>query len=159
MNSSEAEWSIVTARSEDLADLVGLFDAYREFFAGSRDAAESERFLAERFAREDSVVFLARSSGRPEGFIQLYPLWSSWYCRRIWFLSDLYVSESSRGRGLGRRLVESALAHARETNASSVMVELPHREPHLREFYSKLGFEKDGVFDLARHRVTREDGS
>jgi GNAT superfamily N-acetyltransferase len=155
MNLRENDSSIVTARSKDLADLVGLFDAYRDFFAGAHDAAESERFLAERLAREDSVVLLARSAARAEGFIQLYPLWSSWYCRRIWFLSDLYVSESSRGRGLGRRLVERALAHARETNASSVMVELPHREPHLREFYRKLGFEKDGVFDLARYPVMR----
>jgi GNAT superfamily N-acetyltransferase len=148
-----ADIFIVTAGLEDLADLVPLFDAYRAFFAGSHDAAESKRFLAERLGCKDSVVFLARSGERAEGFIQLYPLWSSWYCRRIWFLSDLYVRELSRKRGLGRRLVESALAHARATNASSVMVELPHREPHLRAFYAGLGFHQDEVFDLARYRL------
>jgi GNAT superfamily N-acetyltransferase len=140
---------------EDLADLAPLFDAYRAFFAGSHGAAESERFLAERLARKDSVVFLARGPERVEGFIQLYPLWSSWYCRRIWFLSDLYVSEASRQRGLGRRLVESALAHAQATNASSVMVELPHREPHLKAFYARLGFHQDEVFDLARYQLEK----
>ncbi|MGB8909499.1 MAG: GNAT family N-acetyltransferase [Candidatus Cybelea sp.] len=150
-----ADIIIVTAGSEDLADLVPLFDAYRAFFAGSHGAAESERFLAERLARKDSVVFLARSAVRAEGFIQLYPLWSSWYCRRIWFLSDLYVTEASRKRGLGRRLVESALAHARTTNASSVIVELPHREPHLKAFYARLGFHQDEVFDLARYRFEK----
>lgn len=68
-------------------------------------------------------------------------------------MSDLYVKESARGRGLGRRLVESVVAYAAETNASSVMVELPHREPHLAAFYAKLGFHRDEVFDLARHLV------
>jgi GNAT superfamily N-acetyltransferase len=142
---------ISQATQRDLADLVPLFDAYRAFFAGHRDIEQSRRFLAERFAHDDSVVFVARRGDDAEGFIQLYPLWSSWHCRRIWFLSDLYVRASSRKRGVGARLVERVIAYARETEASSVMVELPHREPHLREFYARLGFREDPVFDLARH--------
>ena len=105
----------------------------------------------ERLERDESVAFVARDGVEAVGFIQLYPLWSSWYCRRIWFLSDLYVAERARERGVGRRLVERVLTHAAETGASSVMVELPHREPHLAAFYAKLGFRRDGVFDLARY--------
>jgi len=100
----------------------------------------------------DSVLFVARDGGNAMGFIQLYPLWSSWHCRRIWFLSDLYVSENSRKHGAGRQLVERAIAHARETDSASIMVELPRREPHLTDFYRKLGFDRDPVFELARYR-------
>ncbi len=139
------------ATARDLVAVAPLFDAYREFFAGHHDLAESERFLAERFARDDAVVFVAWHERDAEGFITLYPLWSSWHCRRIWFLSDLYVKESSRGRGIGRRLVERVVAYARETGASSVMVELPRREPHLKDFYAGLGFREDELFDLARY--------
>jgi GNAT superfamily N-acetyltransferase len=131
--------------------LAPLFRAYREFFAGAAGLDESHRFLADRLARGESVVFAGKESSETLGFIQLYPLWSSWYCKRIWFLSDLYVTEPARKRGLGRRLVERAIAHAVETGASSVMVELPHREPHLAEFYARLGFHRDEVFDLARY--------
>ncbi|HYL26639.1 MAG TPA: GNAT family N-acetyltransferase [Candidatus Nitrosotalea sp.] len=145
--------TIALAAPGDLTQLAPLFDAYRKFFAGSSDPDESERFLGERLARGDSVIFVARAGEAIVGFIQLYPLWSSWYCRRIWFLSDLYVAHSSRKRGIGRRLVARVIAHAGETNASSVMVELPHREPHLGEFYARLGFHKDGIFDLARYLV------
>ncbi len=102
----------------------------------------------------DSVIFLARLDARVEGFIQLYPLWSSWYCKRMWFLSDLYVREPSRRLGLGKLLVERVIAYAKETHAVSVMVELPHREPRLEHFYAKLGFQKDEVFDLARHSLS-----
>ena len=141
---------ISRATPGDVPELAPLFDAYRMFFTGAPDVAKSQRFLAERAASGDSVLFLAREGERAVGFIQLYPLWSSWYCRRIWFLSDLYVAEDARKRGIGRRLVERVIEHARETSAASIMVELPRREPHLMEFYRNLGFEPDAVFELAR---------
>jgi GNAT superfamily N-acetyltransferase len=132
-----------------------LFDAYRAFFAGGSNLDESRRFLEQRVAAGDSVLFVARDNGNAVGFIHLYPLWSSWHCRRIWFLSDLYVSEGSRKHGAGRELVERVIAHARETDAASIMVELPRREPHLTEFYRKLGFDRDEVFELARYYCKR----
>ncbi|HVN70363.1 MAG TPA: GNAT family N-acetyltransferase [Candidatus Binatia bacterium] len=145
---------IAQASAGDAAAIAPLFDAYRQFFAGRAEFDASARFLTERLARGECIVFFASTGGEVEGFITLYPLWSSWHCKRIWFLSDLYVRESSRKRGIGRRLVERVIAYAHETGASSVMVELPHREPHLREFYVRLGFRDDELFDLARY-VTR----
>jgi GNAT superfamily N-acetyltransferase len=151
MQSFEA--TITRATAADIAALAPLFDAYRMFFTQRERIDESLRFLADRFAREETVVFMAWAGGDALGFIQLYPLWSSWYCRRIWFVSDLYVKESARKHGLGQRLVERVKAYADETLASSVMVELPHVEPHLAAFYAKLGFHRDDVFDLARYVV------
>ncbi len=145
--------AIARATLDDVAELTPLFDAYRTFFAGEHASAESGPFLEERFRANESVVFLAQAGGEVAGFVQLYPLWSSWYCRRIWFLSDLYVTHAHRERGIGRRLVERAVEHAQDTDASSLMVELPHREPHLAEFYASLGFHKDSVFDLARYLI------
>ena len=145
--------TISRAAAGDLEAIVPLFHAYRGFFAGRRDEDESRAFLAARIARDESVVFAAWRDGEAEGFIQLYPLWSSWYCRRIWFLSDLYVAESSRQHGVGKALVRRVVDYARETDAASIMVELPHSEPHLRVFYESLGFHKDDVFDLARHSL------
>lgn len=144
-----ADFAIVRAEPDDLESLVPLFDAYRAFFAGN-ELERSKRFLAERLRLRDSVIFLGRRNASVDGFIQLYPLWSSWHCRRIWFLSDLYVCEGSRKLGLGSRLVQRVAAYAQETDASSIMVELPRREPHLERFYAKLGFGKDPIFELAR---------
>jgi GNAT superfamily N-acetyltransferase len=153
LNDRRERPTIERAASKDLEALSPLFAAYRDFFAGHYDLEESRRFLRERLDREESVIFVARIGDACAGFIALYPLWSSWYCKRIWFLSDLYVEASSRGRGVARRLVERVVTYARETGASSVMVELPYREPHLKEFYGRLGFEKDALFELARYRL------
>jgi GNAT superfamily N-acetyltransferase len=144
---------IARATIDDVERILPLFDAYRAFFAGSTSEV-SRRFLEERLRSDESVIFAAWSDASAVGFIQLYPLWSSWYCRRIWFLSDLYVAEAARNRGIGAKLVERVIGFAKETNASSVMVELPRREPHLAEFYARLGFGRDEIFELARYLLT-----
>ncbi len=110
--------------------------------------------MEERVTRDESVLFVAWDQTEAAGFIQLYPLWSSWNCRRVWFLSDLYVKDSLRKRGLGSRLVKRVIVYAKDTNAASIMVELPRAQEHLTEFYGKLGFERDEVFDLARYLVS-----
>lgn len=146
---------IVRARHEHSVELGRLFDEYRRFFTGGEDLDRSSAFIDARLQLGDSVIFVALFDGRPCGFIQLYPLWSSWHCKRIWFLSDLYVDESTRKRGAASKLVERVKEHAAESGAASVMVELPRAEPHLYAFYERLGFNRDPIFDLARYSLVR----
>jgi len=146
--------SIRRAAAADVDAIAPLFDAYREFFTRKPDLAVSRDFLAERFERDESVVFAAFHDGVAAGFLQLYPLFSSWYARRQWFLSDLYVDAALRARGIGRRLVEAAIAFAADTEARAILVELPFSEPHLTRFYSQLGFERDAVFELYRRPMS-----
>ncbi len=142
------------ATPADIDDLAPLFDAYRMFFAKKSELERSRTFLLERLQRDESVVFVAGKPRDARGFIQLYPLFSSWYCARIWFVSDLYVAETAREAGCATRLVRAAQAFAQETSAASMMVEIPHSEPHLMRFYERLGFGKDPIFDLYRQRIS-----
>lgn len=138
------------AGAADLDALTPLYTAYRRHFNPHAQPDDSRPFLQQRFERDECVVFLAFDDDIACGFILLYPLWSSWYCKRIWFLSDLYVAFEQRKRGAGQRLVERVKAFAGESGAKSVMVELPRSEPHLTAFYDSLGFARDPVFELAR---------
>lgn len=142
--------SIVRATLPHTAQVAPLFDEYRRFFTEKSDLQRSTEFISERLRNQDSVVFLALDGDTGIGFIQLYPLFSSWYAKRIWFLSDLYVAPEARRNSVGRELVQRVVDYANETGASSVMVELPFSEPHLQRFYSAFGFQKDEVFDLYR---------
>jgi ribosomal protein S18 acetylase RimI-like enzyme len=142
---------IRSATVADAEQLAPLFDAYRSFFAGESQLARSRDFLTERLERRESVVLAAFEGSTPAGFLQLYPLFSSWYCKRQWFLSDLYVAPEFRTRGIGTLLVRSCIDFAKQTEARAILVELPHSEPHLVDFYGKLGFAKDAVFDLYRY--------
>jgi ribosomal protein S18 acetylase RimI-like enzyme len=143
--------TIRTATLDDLDAIVPLFDLYRQFFTKKPDEERSRPFLKDRIERNESVVLAAFDGTEAAGFLQLYPLFSSWYCRRQWFLSDLYVTEKFRERGIGKKLVQACLDFANKTQARAILVELPFSEPHLIKFYGELGFEKDSVFDLYRH--------
>jgi ribosomal protein S18 acetylase RimI-like enzyme len=142
--------TVRTATPSDLDAIAPLFDAYRRFFTEQPDLERSRRFLGERLERGESVVLAAFEREEAAGFLQLYPLFSSWYCKRQWFLSDLYVDERFRERGIGKHLVSASIDYAKRSGARAILVELPHSEPHLVRFYGHLGFSKDRVFDLYR---------
>jgi ribosomal protein S18 acetylase RimI-like enzyme len=142
--------TIRTAATEDVHAIAPLFDAYRNFFTKGPNLDVSRAFLFERIERNESVVLAAFDDAVCAGFLQLYPLFSSWYCRRQWFLSDLYVAPPFREHGIGKQLVRACIAYASRTNGRAILVELPVSEPHLVRFYEQLGFAKDGVFDLYR---------
>ncbi|HKU81585.1 MAG TPA: GNAT family N-acetyltransferase [Candidatus Tumulicola sp.] len=148
MPPSQPEVRRATVR--DAGALAPLFDDYRRFFTQRGDLETSLRFLRERLERGESVVPAAFVDGAPAGFAQLYPLFSSWYARRQWFLSDLYVAPEFRTRGIGKRLVAACAEFARGDGARAILVELPYSQPHLTAFYGALGFEKDAVFELYR---------
>ena len=133
----------------DVDQLTPLFDAYRTFFAGSTDI-RSKAFLSDRLAHDQAVFFMSFDGEHATGFLTLYPLYSSWYATTIWFLSDLYVEEPHREKKIGRQLVAAAQSFAKERGSRSMMVEIPHREPHLVKFYQSLKFEKDKDFNLYR---------
>lgn len=136
------------ALSSDREEVLPLFQAYRAYFAGGTPTGSRE-FLTERLIRQDSVILLDDASPS-RGFIQLYPLFSSWYATRIWFLSDLFVAQAARGQGIARALVAAAETFARAESSRSIMVEIPHSEPHLVTFYERAGYERDRTFDLYR---------
>ena len=130
----------------DLAELVPLFDAYRQFYAQPSDPARAERFLRERLEKNESVIFLAFDDGKAVGFVQLYAsFWSVAACRS-WILNDLFVVPSHRKHGVGRALLERARAHAEATGAGGLSLATQHTNHNAQRLYESLGWLKDTEF-------------
>lgn len=147
------EPAVRRATFADSESLAPVFDAYRKFFTGASDPDGSRSFLSDRLERQESVVFGAFDGERAAGFVQLYPLFSSWYATRQWFLSDLFVDPAYQRRGLARKLLDASTQFARETQSRSVLVELPFSEPHLVKLYEAAGYGRDDVFALYRLKL------
>ena len=107
----------------DLDALAALFDAYRQFYKQVGNIAAARAFLAERIAREQSVVLVAQQDGAAIGFTQLYPLFSSVRLGRTWLLNDLYVVPAARRLGTARALLDAACRFARERGALGLELE------------------------------------
>jgi ribosomal protein S18 acetylase RimI-like enzyme len=140
-----APGDVARATPDDLDALAPLFDAYRQFYRQPPDPDGSREFLAERLARGESVVFLARQAGSVVGFVQLYPTYSSTTVRRLWVLNDLYVMPEARRRGVGARLLERAKELARDSGAAGVVLETAVDNP-AQKLYEALGWNRDREF-------------
>jgi GNAT superfamily N-acetyltransferase len=143
-------WEIVRAEEPDLDLVAPLFDAYRRFYEQPGDLEGARRFIAERFAALDAVIFLALESGDAEtirglGFVQLFPSFSSVSMKRLWILNDLYVAEVARGRGVGRALMNRARDLAIDTGAKGLVLETGADNHAARRLYEDLGYRIDGT--------------
>lgn len=138
---------IQTATTADLPALSELFGAYLVFYEVAKPQAEVEAFLAARLQRADSVLLLARDeAGGAVGFVQLYAFFSSLALQPAWLLSDLYVTESARRRGVGEALMNAARAHAEATGACGLQLETARSNLPGQALYERLGYVRDEVF-------------
>jgi len=129
------------SRVDQVAD---LFDAYRGFYGQPANLPQSRQFLAERLARDESVIFYVQdASGQALGFVQLYPSFSSIDAHRTWLLSDLFTASQARGRGVGSLLMNAAREFAVATGAKGLVLETATDNHTAQRLYESLGYVRD----------------
>ena len=139
---------IYQATSVDIDDLTLLFDAYRQFYGQAPAPMAAAAFIAERLAKSESVIFLARSeTGEAIGFAQLYPAFSSVAMKRMWYLNDLFVAASARQQGVARALLKQVATFARETDALTVKLATAVSNLPAKALYESEGYQKVVAFD------------
>ncbi|WP_303806885.1 GNAT family N-acetyltransferase [Aeromonas rivipollensis] len=142
------------ATSVDIDDLTLLFDAYRQFYGQAPAPMAAAAFIAERLAKSESVIFLARGeTGEAIGFAQLYPAFSSVAMKRMWYLNDLFVAASARQQGVARALLKQVATFARETDSLTVKLATAVSNLPAKALYESEGYQKVIAFDHYTQRV------
>lgn len=138
---------IHAATLADLDRLVPLFGAYLRFYEVEKQPGQVRDFLAQRLVRGESTVFMAcDEGGEALGFVQLYPLFASLMLQASWLLSDLFVSDQVRCRGIGEALMNAARDHALATGACGLQLETAKSNLTGQRLYERLGYVRDEVF-------------
>lgn len=135
----------IRAGLEHLDVLVGLFDAYRQFYNQEPDLPGARRFLEARLTGRDSVVLLAvleDAPGTGVGFVQLYPSFSSVSMKPIWILNDLFVAPQARRAGVARSLLEVACELARSTGAARLRLSTAKDNETAKALYVASGWRR-----------------
>ncbi|WP_027896177.1 GNAT family N-acetyltransferase [Zestomonas thermotolerans] len=136
-----------TATVADLDALAELFVGYLAFYQVPKPAEAIRAFLGERLERGDSALFIARDeAGRAQGFVQIYPLFSSLELRPAWLVSDLFVQPWARRRGVATALMSAARAHAEASGACGLQLETARSNRAGQALYERLGYVRDEVF-------------
>jgi len=144
------------AEISDLEDLTRLFDGYRQFYEQNSDLAGARAFLHERIMHDESVIFVALAGGRPVGFTQIYPSFSSVSMGSIFVLNDLFVSPVARKLGIGRRLLDAAANDARSTGAIRLSLSTALTNLAAQSLYESHGWKRDTRFYVYNLSLLRE---
>jgi GNAT superfamily N-acetyltransferase len=128
------------ARDDEVQALIGL---YEWLFAppGSRPASWDERraavALRQAIGSHDSVVLVADVDGELVGICTAYQdLHSVRFGSRAW-IEDLAVDPGHRSRGIGKRLLDSAKAWARERGATHLELDSAEVRADAHRFYER----------------------
>ncbi|UOK70455.1 GNAT family N-acetyltransferase [Ancylobacter polymorphus] len=147
------------ATRADLPSIVSILA--REKMFGVRDSADPadlpyyERAFAEIAADPRATLYVARLDGRVVGTFQL--VFFRALLRHGTLLAHaeaVQVDPEMRGRGVGRAMMDFAIAEARRRGAGSLQLASNKRRLDAHRFYERAGFEKrlDGFkIDLSNH--------
>jgi L-amino acid N-acyltransferase YncA len=140
----------VNIRKARKSDLPAITEIYNEAIANTTatfdTAPKTAKEQREWFEHHGSKypIIVAEQEGRVVGWAAL----SQWSDRCAYSGTaeiSLYVQEASQGRGIGRRLVVSAVAAGREAGLHSIIARIAEGNPASIHLHESMGFEHVGV--------------
>jgi ribosomal protein S18 acetylase RimI-like enzyme len=131
-----------TARLGELADAAAIGRLLHDFNSEFDDFTPGPARLAERVRQllgEGQITVLLAGAG-PDGLAVLRFRPSIWTEGDECYLAELYVVPDRRGKGLGRAMMQAAIAVARERGADHMELGTGESDTAARALYESLGF-------------------
>jgi len=124
----------------DDAAVIGrlLYDFNREFDEPTPAPGALAERLRQLIAGGETTVMLGGDG--PDGLAVLRFRPAIWSSGLECCLAELYVAPASRGRGLGRALMEAAIREARGRGADTMDIGVDEPDLAARRLYESLGF-------------------
>jgi GNAT superfamily N-acetyltransferase len=152
------------ARPGDARAIAGVSVAsrrwsYRDLLAAADLDALSVEETAADFAQglaefpPGAAVFVAEQAGRVVGYVYVLPSPDADVPAGTSDLGSLYVTEEVAGTGVGRALMEAAVAHARTAGQGLLTIWVRQGNGRARRFYEKHGLRPDGAERSGPHAV------
>ena len=130
-------------RPDHAEALIGLLDTYaREPMGGGQGLAEGvkARLPTALAERPGTVVLLAWEDGEPLGLLIAFEGFSTFACRPLFNIHDLFVSPHHRGRGVARRLFARLEELATVLGCCKLTLEVLDENRGAQATYRRLGF-------------------
>jgi ribosomal protein S18 acetylase RimI-like enzyme len=136
-----------------MSDLETLMAFMRELYESDQIPFDDDaRAALEKLLSDDSLgrVWLICSEGEAVGYLVLTLGYSLEFRGRDAFIDELYIRESHRGRGLGKRAIKFIEEACRALGVQALHLEVQRANTAAQAFYRRAGFE-----DHDRYLMTR----
>ena len=137
--------AVHTAEARDRAALVAMRTALWPPEPDEDHAADVDRWLrGESFSTLPMTMLIAQVDGEPAGFAEVGLRSHADGCDPRWpvgYLEGWFVHEAHRRRGVGRALVDAALAWARDQGCREFASDTWRDAQHSIDAHLRLGFE------------------
>lgn len=139
--------AIRLAADKDIPCLIALLS---ELFAIEAefqpDEAAEARGLAMILAAPTSGrILMAEDEGRAVAMVNLIYIVSTALGARVALLEDMIVTREARGQGLGRALIEAAIAQARSDGCRRITLLTDGTNTAAHAFYERAGFTRSAM--------------
>jgi ribosomal protein S18 acetylase RimI-like enzyme len=138
-------FQIRLATVADVPALTPLVEQYRAFYKQESNP-NTESYLAQRIANQESIVFVADDHGTLVGFTQCYPTFSTVSLSQIWLLNDLFVAPEHRGKHIADQLMSTAEASAKDSGATRIWLRTAHTNSPAQALYEGRGWMQDEIY-------------
>ena len=133
----------VQIRRATRADIPRVFELICELaeFENARAQVETTPEILERDGFGANPLYqllVADDSSHVVGMALCYFRYSTWKGKRL-YLEDLIVTESARGKGIGKLLLKATIELARQTECSGLMWQVLDWNAPAIAFYQKFG--------------------
>jgi GNAT superfamily N-acetyltransferase len=132
-------------KKEDLPRVLELIKELAEYEKAPHEVSNTVDLMEKDGFGPNPIYgfFVAEDSDRILGLSLYYWRYSTWKGKRL-YLEDIIVTESERGRGMGKQLFERTMEKALEEKCTGMMWQvLEWNEPAIN-FYKKYGSKLDG---------------
>ena len=135
--------SIRPVRREDFEQWLPLWDGYNAFYGRSGETALAEEVTAMTWSRffdayEPVHALVAESEGRLLGLVHYLYHRSTTAIAPSCYLQDLFTTQATRGKGVGRALINAVYERAEAAGAGRVYWQTHETNQTAMQLYDKV---------------------
>ena len=155
MTEIKTDFEIRQAQEEDVPEILELIKALAEFENLYDEVVATEELLKIKLFGKNSPaeVQIAYDKNKTLGFALYFRTFSTFLGRPGIYLEDLYVRESSRGKGVGEALLRRLAQRTREIGGGRLEWSVLNWNEAAIKFYQKMG--ASPLDEWTMFRVTR----
>lgn len=137
--------SVRKGKREDLPRVLELIKELAEFERAAHEVSNTVSKMEEDGFGANPVYgfFVAEDEGLIQGLSLYYYRYSTWKGKRL-YLEDIVVTESQRGKGIGKMLFETTMKLALDEGCTGMMWQVLEWNTPAIDFYKKYNAHLDG---------------